>query len=74
MLRLLYLFSFSIAVLPTRVFLREDLRCMIGASPSVDGAGSPSAVEALFKLIESFGRLALRVEKNGWSNSIFGDS
>lgn len=74
MLRLLYLFSFSNGVLPERVFLREDLRGMMGASLSVDGVGIPSAVEALFKLIESFGRLALRVEKNGWSTSVFGDS
>lgn len=74
MLRLLYLFSVSKAVLPERGFFSDGLRGRTGTSPSVDGVGIPSAVEILFKLMESFGRLDLRAEKKGWSMSALGDS
>lgn len=66
MLRLLNVFSVCRAALPERGFFKEDLRSRKEVSLSVDGVGIPSAaVEALFRLTESFGRLDLRPEKNG---------
>lgn len=73
-LRILGLLSLSKVALPGRGFFIEDFRGSIGASLSVDGVGIPSAVEILCKLMESFGRLDLRAEKNGWSISALGES